>query len=65
MHATLPLPTSDVDLFADDVLHDPYPALRELREAGPAVRLTRGVLTPLTRFRWTAGAAFPSRPQPE
>lgn len=37
MHATLPLPTSDVDLFADDVLHDPYPALRE---AGPAVRLT-------------------------
>lgn len=40
MHATLPLPTSDVDLFADDVLHDPYPALRQLREAGPAVRLT-------------------------
>ncbi|UUU19703.1 hypothetical protein [Streptomyces sp. DSM 40750] len=40
MHATLPLPTSDVDLFADDVLHDPYPELRELREAGPAVRLT-------------------------
>ncbi|GCB52513.1 cytochrome P450 [Streptomyces sp. NL15-2K] len=39
-HATLPLPTSDVDLFADEVLHDPYPALRRLREAGPAVRLT-------------------------
>ncbi|MER6162817.1 hypothetical protein ABT147_46350 [Streptomyces sp. NPDC001868] len=40
MHATLPLPTSDVDLFADAVLHDPYPALRDIREAGPAVRLT-------------------------
>jgi len=40
MRATLPLPTSAVDLFADDVLHDPYPALRRLREAGPAGRLT-------------------------
>ncbi|MFF3373947.1 cytochrome P450 [Streptomyces sp. NPDC002680] len=40
MHATVPLPTSDVDLFADDVLRDPFPALRQLREAGPAVRLT-------------------------
>ena len=40
MYATVPLPTSDVDLFADDVLSDPYPALRGLREAGPAVRLT-------------------------
>ncbi|MET9088963.1 cytochrome P450 [Streptomyces sp. NPDC004237] len=40
MHATSPLPLSGVDLFADDVLHDPYPALRELREAGPAIRLT-------------------------
>ncbi|MFD5593968.1 cytochrome P450 [Streptomyces griseorubiginosus] len=39
-HATLPVPTSDIDLFSDDVLHDPYPALRELREVGPAVRLT-------------------------
>ncbi|MFG2469736.1 cytochrome P450 [Streptomyces canus] len=39
-HATLPVPTSDVDLFADETLHDPYPALRRLREAGPAVRLT-------------------------
>jgi hypothetical protein len=40
MHTRAPLPTSDVDLFADDVLRDPYPALRELRYAGPAVRLT-------------------------
>lgn len=39
-HATLPVPASDVDLFTDEVLHDPYPALRRLREAGPAVRLT-------------------------
>lgn len=40
MQATLPVPTSGIDLFADNVLHDPYPALRELRDAGPAVRLT-------------------------
>ncbi|WP_238431466.1 hypothetical protein [Streptomyces cavernae] len=47
MHATLPLPTSDVDLFASDVnlftsdvLHDRHPALPQLREADRAVRLT-------------------------
>ncbi|MGC0397606.1 cytochrome P450 [Streptomyces sp. SAI-126] len=43
MHATVPLPTSDVELFAEDVLHDPYLALRDIREAGPcgtADRLT-------------------------
>jgi hypothetical protein len=40
MTTIAPLPTSDVDLFTDDVLHNPYPALRELRDAGPAVRLT-------------------------
>lgn len=40
MHPTVLPPTSDIDLFADDVLVDPYPALRELRDTGPAVRLT-------------------------
>ncbi|MFD7921240.1 cytochrome P450 [Streptomyces sp. NPDC059740] len=32
-------PTSDLDLFADDVLTDPYPAYATLRELGPAVWL--------------------------
>lgn len=51
MHATVPLPTSDVGLFADDVLNDPYPTLRELREAGPAVRLTTPGSFPATSTR--------------
>lgn len=33
------VPHSDVDLFADDVLEDPYPAYRRLREQGGAVYL--------------------------
>ena len=36
---TVSVPHSDVDLFADDVLTDPYPTFADLREAGPAVWL--------------------------
>ncbi|MEY2398809.1 MAG: hypothetical protein QOJ00_1983, partial [Actinomycetota bacterium] len=35
------VPRSDVDLFSDDALTDPYPHLRELRDAGPVVWLDR------------------------
>ncbi|CAA0124845.1 Cytochrome p450 CYP199A2 [Mycolicibacterium vanbaalenii] len=34
-------PHSDVDLFVDDILYDPYPTYRELRDAGSAVYLTQ------------------------
>lgn len=34
------VPSSSVDLFADEVLTDPYPVYRELRAQGPAVRMT-------------------------
>lgn len=34
-------PASDLDPFADDFLADPFPALAELRDAGPYVRLER------------------------
>jgi len=34
-------PSSDADLFADDVLADPYPTYAALREQGPAVYLRR------------------------
>ncbi|MFH8350107.1 cytochrome P450 [Streptomyces sp. NPDC018045] len=37
----VPAPTSEVDLFDDEVLADPYPAYAALRAAGPAVRLER------------------------
>ena len=33
------IPRSDVDLFGDDALDDPYPHLRALRDAGPIVWL--------------------------
>jgi cytochrome P450 len=32
---------SDVDLFSEQVLADPYPAYRHLRDIGPAGYLTR------------------------
>ncbi|MEC3997206.1 cytochrome P450 [Actinacidiphila sp. DG2A-62] len=35
----LPVPSSDVDLFCDATLRDPYPAYHVLREKGPAVYL--------------------------
>jgi cytochrome P450 len=34
-------PSSDADLFADDILVDPYPAYEALRDQGPAVYLRR------------------------
>ena len=33
------VPRYDADLFTDDVLDDPYPHLRALRDAGPIVWL--------------------------
>lgn len=39
MPTTAP-PTSDIDLFCDETLYDPYPAYAELRDLGAAVYLT-------------------------
>jgi len=43
-------PSSDVDLFADEVLDDPYPHLRALRDAGSAVWLTAHDMYAVTRY---------------
>jgi cytochrome P450 len=43
-------PVSDVDLFSSDVLADPYPAYRSLRDAGPAVRSTAHPVWVLARY---------------
>ncbi|MCX4618313.1 cytochrome P450 [Streptomyces albogriseolus] len=43
-------PTSDVDLFADDVVLDPYPVFAGLREQGPVVHLPRNDVYALTRY---------------
>jgi cytochrome P450 len=43
-------PTSAVDLFADDVLLDPYPVYAGLRELGPVVHLPANDVYVLTRY---------------
>ncbi|WP_031086855.1 cytochrome P450 [Streptomyces sp. NRRL WC-3549] len=43
-------PTSDVDLFADEVVLDPYPVYAELRERGPVVHLPHNDVYALTRY---------------
>ncbi len=43
-------PSTDVDLWADDVLVDPYPAYAELRELGPVVWMTKYGAYALPRY---------------
>ncbi|MFE6888362.1 cytochrome P450 [Streptomyces sp. NPDC057694] len=43
-------PASDIDLFADEVVIDPYPAYAELRELGPVVHLPKNDVYALTRY---------------
>jgi cytochrome P450 len=44
------IPTSATDLFTDEVLDDPYPHLRALRDTGPVVRLEAHDLLAVTRY---------------
>ena len=44
------VPTSDIDLFADEVLLDPYPYFAELRELGAVVHLPANDVYALTRY---------------
>lgn len=46
----LTVPTSDVDIFQEEVLADPYPAYAQLRDAGPAVFLERYNVWAFARF---------------
>ena len=45
-----PIPASDLDLYSDEVLNDPYEYHRRLREAGPAVWLERHNAWVMTRY---------------
>lgn len=45
-----PPASSDIDLFADDVLTDPYPTFAELRDLGPVVFLPANNVYALTRY---------------
>jgi cytochrome P450 len=49
-------PSTDVDLWADDVLLDPYPVFAELRELGPVVWLERYGAVALPRFEQVSAA---------
>ena len=42
--------TSDVDLFADEVVLDPHPVHAELRDLGPVVHLPKNDVYALTRY---------------
>jgi cytochrome P450 len=46
----MPVPTSAIDLFADEVLVDPYPHFAELRELGAVVHLPANDVYALTRY---------------
>lgn len=47
---------SDIDLFADEVVLDPYPVYTELREQGSVVRLRKNDVYVLTRYEAIRGA---------
>ncbi|MER5439906.1 cytochrome P450 [Streptomyces sp. NPDC002790] len=49
-------PTSDVDLFADEVLLDPHPVHAQLRDLGPVVHLPHNDVHALTRYDVVRGA---------
>jgi cytochrome P450 len=45
------IPSYDVDLYGDEVLADPYPHYRALRDAGPVVWLPRNELHAIARYK--------------
>ena len=44
------MPSTDVDLWSDAVLADPYPTYRQLRDTGPVVWLNRYGIAAFPRF---------------
>jgi cytochrome P450 len=45
------IPGTDVDLFTDQALSDPYPLYRELRALGPVVWLTANEMYAFPQYR--------------
>lgn len=45
------IPSFDVDMYSDEVLANPYPHYRALRDAGPVVWLARNNLYAISRFK--------------
>ena len=46
----MPLPDLDLDLYSDEVILDPYPVYRRIRDLGPVVRLARHDAVAIGRF---------------
>ena len=47
---TTTIPDSDVDIWADETILDPFPVYRALRDLGPVVHLTRHGFYAVTRY---------------
>src|SRR5688572_25426477 len=45
------IPAGEIDIFSDEVLADPYPAYRRLRELGPVVELPQYGVLALPRYQ--------------
>jgi cytochrome P450 len=54
--ATRPAPETDIDLFSDEVLEDPFPHYEHLRNLGPAVHLTKYGIYGLFRYEQVRAA---------
>jgi cytochrome P450 len=44
-------PTSNIDLYSDEIIQNPYPYYRELRAVGPAVRMSRHACWAIPRYQ--------------
>jgi cytochrome P450 len=56
--ATRPAPETDIDLWSDEVLMDPFPHYKRLRDLGPVVHLTRYGIYGLFRYEQVRGALY-------
>jgi cytochrome P450 len=50
MMPTETIPRSDVDLFTEEVMADPYPVFRQLRDTGPVVHMDRFDVWAIPRY---------------
>jgi cytochrome P450 len=51
MNMNVTYPQSDIDLYSDAALLDPFPLYKQLRDAGPAVWLSRYDMMVLSRYK--------------
>ena len=51
MTAKTAFPATDIDLFSDQHLENPYPDYKSLRDAGPVVRMSRLDVAALARYK--------------